>query len=114
MARKIKRGEVVLAKDPYTGKSGRRPFVIISNEEYPFYPHGYLGVPVTSQDKSNTFEITEYDKDYINEDLHINPSYVNPWSPSQVNDAGRTLLKLSDSFCDILSDRVAKAVGGDV
>lgn len=113
MTRKIDRGEVVLAPDPYNGKSGRRPFVIISNEEYPFYPHGYLGAPVTSQDKANTFQIHEYDMEYVNEELNITPSYVNPWSPSQVNEPGRTLIKLSEDFCDILSDRVTKAVGGE-
>lgn len=111
MSRKIERGEVVLAKDPYNGKSGKRPFVIISDENYPFYPHGYLGIPVTTQDKSNTFQIHEYDKVKVKDDLHVDPSYVNPWSPSQVNDAGRTLLRLSEDFCDILSQRVAAAIG---
>jgi PemK-like protein. len=101
MTRKLQRGTVVLAQDPYSGKTGKRPFVIISDSDYPFYPNGYLGIPVTSQDKSNTFQIHEYDKVAVKEDLHIDPSYVNPWSPSQVNDAGRKLLRLSDDFCDI-------------
>lgn len=112
MVRQIERGEIVLAPDPFNGKQGRRPFIVISDENYPFYPHGYLGIPVTSQDKSNTFEIHEYDMEYVNESLNIQPSYANPWSPSQVNDPGRTLLKLSDEYLDILADRVMKAIGG--
>lgn len=111
MVRKIDRGEIVLGPDPYRDDAGRRPFVIISNEEYPFYPYGYLAIPVTSQDKPNTFQIHEYDIEYVNSELHIDPSYVNPWSPVQMNDAGRTLLKLSEDFCDILAKSVCQAVG---
>lgn len=111
MTRTKERGEVVLAPDPYSGKTGRRPFLIISDSNYPFYPHGALALPITSKDKSNTFEITEYDKEEINEDLHINPSYVNPYSPVQCNNAGKTLLTLSDDFCDLLAERVSVATG---
>lgn len=99
-----------MASDPFS--DGRRPMVIISDDEYPFYPHGYLGIPVTSQNKDNTFKIHEYDMEYVNDELHIDPSFVNPWSPHQVNDAGRTLLKLSDDFMNILAERVTNAVGG--
>lgn len=109
--KELDRGEITLAPDPYSGKDGRRPFVIISTEQYPFYPHGYLGVPVTSQNRPNTYQIHEYDMEYVNEELHIDPSYVNPFSPSQVNQPSRTLLKLSDEFMDILAEEVAKAVG---
>ena len=109
--RKLERGEVVLAPDPYSGKTGRRPFIIVSGTNYPFYPHGYLGIPVTSKDRDNTFQIYEYDMEYVNEELNIQPSYANPWSPAQVNKPGRTLLKLSDEFIDILAARSAQAMG---
>lgn len=111
MVREIERGEIVLAPDPFSGKSRRRPFIIVSDEDYPFHPHGYLGVPVTSNDRPHTLEIHEYDMEYVNDSLNIQPSYANPWSPSQVNDAGRTLLKLSDNFVDILAEQVSHAVG---
>lgn len=111
MKREIERGEVVLAEDPYKDNSGQRPFVIISDKNYPFYPHGSLAIPVTTQNKSNTVKITEYDKEYINEDLHVNPSYVNPYSPVQCNQAGRTLLRLSEEFCDLLAEKVADSIG---
>jgi hypothetical protein len=111
MVRVIDRGEVVLAPDPYSGKSGRRPFVIVSNEEYPFYPSGYLGCPITSKDRPNTYQLHKYDMEYVNEELHIQPSYVNPYSPHQVNDAGRTLVKMSDKFIDLVTETVGKAMG---
>lgn len=104
------RGDLVLAPDPFND-SGRRPAVIVSNEEYPFHPHGYLGIPVTSKDKQNTYQIHEYDMVEVHEELYIQPSYVNPWSPHQINTTGRTLLTLSESFIDTLVEDVAAAVG---
>ena len=110
MTQTATRGNVVLAPDPYSS-DGRLPIVIISNEEYPFYPHGYLGIPVTTHNKPNTVKIHEYDKVTVKSDLHVNPSYINPWSPFQVNEIHRELLTLSDEFCDRLGKKVAQAVG---
>ncbi len=112
MSEKLERGDVVLAPDPYRDSSNRRPFVIISDSDYPFYPHGYLSLPVTTKDKSNTFQIHEHDIENVTEELHVMPSYVNPWSPVQMNNPDKKLIELSDDFCDILAERVAKAVGG--
>ena len=111
MVRKIERGTVVLAEDPYTAASGRRPFLIVSDEHYPFYPNGYLGVPLTRKDKENTFEIVDYDKVEVFEEFEKDANFVNPWSPVQVNEPGRALCKLSDSFMNIIADRVGKSVG---
>jgi len=111
MVRKIDRGTVVLAEDPHTRSGGRRPFVIISDENYPFYPNGYLGIPMTRKDKPNTFELTDYDIVEQFEEFEKADNYVNPWSPSQVNDARRALCVIDESFLDILTDRVTKAIG---
>jgi len=111
MVRKIDRGTVVLADDPHCAASGRRPFVIISDESYPFYPNGYLGIPMTRKDKSNTFELTDYDIVEQFEEFEKDSNYVNPWSPSQVNEPGRALCKIDESFLNILTDRVTKAIG---
>lgn len=107
--RTLDRGEVVLAPDPH--KDGRRPFVIISDSDYPFYPHGYLGLPVTTRDRPNTWQIHERDKVYVNDGLHVNPSYINPWSPSQINEVHKTLLKLDKGFMDMLAADVSRAIG---
>ena len=114
MVRKIERGTVVLAPDPYTSASGNRPFVIISDESYPFYPNGYLGVPLTRKDKVNTFELTDYDIDEQYEEFEKTSNFINPYSPVQVNEPGRALALISDSFMDILADRVTKAIGGSI
>lgn len=112
MVRKIERGTVVLARDPYND-SGRRPFVIISDENYPFYPNGYLGVPLTRKDKHNTVEIHESHKEEVFEEFEKDSNYVNPWSPVQVNDAGRALCRLSEAYMDNLAKLVSHAVGGE-
>lgn len=110
MVRKLQRGTVVLASDPYNDR-GRRPFVIISTDDYPFYPNGYLGVPLTRRDKHNTVEIREFDKEEVYEPFEKDSNYVNPWSPVQVNDPGRALCRLTDSFMDSLAEQTAHAVG---
>jgi hypothetical protein len=106
------RGMVVLAPDLYKD-SGARPFVIISDDSYPFYPNGYLGVPVTGHDKTNTVEICE--RDIVE---HYNgldkKSYANPYSPAQVNDIHSKLCLLDETFMDILGDRMVAAVGGNL
>lgn len=109
--RELERGEVVLAPDPYSGKDGYRPFVIISDENYPFHPFGYLGVPVTTRDKSNTVQIHEHDKQHIKAGLDVDPSFVNPYSPVQVNEAGQTLTILTDEFMDTVSRHIIEAIG---
>ena len=111
MVKALDRGTVVLAQDPYTDSSRRRPFAIVSDESYPFYPHGYLGVPLTRKDKVNTLEIVDYDIDEQWEEFEKDRNFVNPWSPVQVNSPGRALCKLSESFMDMVTEDVAKAIG---
>lgn len=108
--RKLQRGEVVLATDPYNG-SGRRPFIIISDESYPFYPSGYLGVPMTRKDKSNTLELHAYDVVEEFEPFEKDSTFVNPYSPAQVNEYGRSLCIVGDEFMDMLAHRVSRAIG---
>lgn len=108
---KLKRGEVVLATDPYSGYDGRRPFVVVSNDEYPFYPRGYLGVPLTRRDKSNTVELERRHLSEVWEEFEKDDNFINPWSPVQVNDWGRSLCLVSESFMDGLAYQVAEAVG---
>jgi hypothetical protein len=107
--RELDQGNVVLAPDVY--KSGKRPFAIVSDSDYPFYPHGYLGVPITTQDRPHTVQIHEYDIVEVNESLHVDPSYINPWSPAQVNDIDKELVVLSDNFINTILERVGEAMG---
>jgi hypothetical protein len=109
--RKLERGTVVLADDPHCAASGRRPFVIISDESYPFYPSGYLGIPMTRKDKTNTFELTDYDIVEQYEEFEKDDNFINPYSPHQVNDPHEKLCLIDESFINILTDRVTKAIG---
>jgi hypothetical protein len=111
MAKEIDRGTVVLAPEQFSTGNSARPFIIISDETYPFYPDGYLGLPVTSQDKRNTVEIHEYEQVKVWEELHIQPSFANPYSPTQVNTIHRKLMKLSDEYTELLAAMVCDAVG---
>jgi len=111
MSKGIPRGTVVLADDPYCSASGRRPFLIVSDESYPFYPSGYLGIPMTRKDKTNTFELTEYDIDAQYEEFEKDSNFVNPYSPQQVNEWGRHICRVRDDFVDMMVDRVSKSLG---
>jgi hypothetical protein len=106
----LDRGQVVLAPDPYN-QTGYRPFVIISDETYPFYPDGYLGAPVTTQNKQNTFVIQKSDITSKTEPLDVWPSYVNPYSPAQVNSVVKPILQLSDDYVDMICENVIRAMG---
>jgi hypothetical protein len=85
--------------------------LIISDRTYPFHPHGYLGLPVTTNNRANTYEITEGDVTNVTEQLYEWPSYINPWSPSQVNEAYKQLITVSDMFCDTLAMDTKRALG---
>ena len=109
MTELLEQGQIILGKDLYSDANNQRPILIISNDEYPFYPHGYLGVPVTTQDKPNTFEISQSDIVQVDEPIKIMPSYVNPYSPSQVNDVTKTLVKVSDEYVDMVLSKLIES-----
>lgn len=108
--RELDRGEIVIAPNLYG--EGWRPFVIVSNTEYPFYPSGYLGLPVTSQNKPNTYKIAQSDILRKNEALAVKPSYVNPYSPIQINECGKTVLWLDGEFMDRMAALLFKSTRG--
>lgn len=107
----LPRGAVVLAPDPYADEWRVRPFLIVSDEDYPFYPNGYLGVPLTCQQKHNTIELRDNVKDTVYEPFKKDQSFINPWNPKQVNDWDRTLMVLEEEFMDMLAQLTGKAFG---
>jgi hypothetical protein len=111
MTKSIDRGTVVLAPEQFNTGNSARPYIIISDDTYPFYPDGHLGIPVTSQDKKNTVEIHPYEQVHVWEEFHVQPSYANPYSPAQVNSIHRKLMELSDEYIDLLASMVCDAVG---
>jgi len=105
------RGEILLAPDPYPGKSGWRPFAVVSDETYPFHPEGSLGVPVTTNDRPNTVLIPESEIEQELAGLDVKPSFLNPYSPTQINETGRRLCIVSNQLMDRVAMDIAHAVG---
>lgn len=69
-------GSVVLA--PATFKSGVRPYLVVSNEQRPFFGDRYTVAVVTSTERELAVPLTE---DALAEGwLETYPSYVSPWS----------------------------------
>lgn len=69
-------GSVVLA--PATFKSGLRPYLIVSNENRPFFGDRYTVAVITSTERDTAVAVTA---DSLAEgELKTYPSYVSPWS----------------------------------
>lgn len=69
-------GSVVLA--PATFKTGIRPYLIVSNENRPFYGNRYTVAVITSTKRETAVELTA--QSLTNGELKTYPSYVSPWS----------------------------------
>ncbi len=69
-------GSVVLA--PATFKSGIRPYLIVSNQNRPFYGDRYTVAVVTSTERELAVKLTA--QSLTEGELKTYPSYVSPWS----------------------------------
>jgi mRNA-degrading endonuclease toxin of MazEF toxin-antitoxin module len=69
-------GSVVLA--PATFKSGVRPYLIVSNENRPFFGDRYTVAVVTSTERDTAVPVTV--GSLAEGELKTDPSYVSPWS----------------------------------
>ena len=69
-------GSVVLA--PATFKSGIRPYLVVSNQNRPFFGDRYTVAVITSTERDTAVELSA---DSLSEgELKTYPSYVSPWS----------------------------------
>ncbi|ERH12050.1 MAG: PemK-like protein [halophilic archaeon J07HB67] len=69
-------GSVVLA--PATFKTGVRPYLVVSNQNRPFFGDRYTVAVVTSTERETAVELTA---DSLTEgELKMYPSYLSPWS----------------------------------
>ncbi|AWB27984.1 type II toxin-antitoxin system PemK/MazF family toxin [Halococcoides cellulosivorans] len=69
-------GSVVIG--PATFKSGRRPYLVVSNRERPFYGNRYTVAVVTSTERPEAVPI---ERGSISDGgLKTYPSFVRPWS----------------------------------
>jgi mRNA-degrading endonuclease toxin of MazEF toxin-antitoxin module len=69
-------GSVILA--PASFKSGVRPYLVVSNQNRPFYGDRYTVAVVTSTEREMAVEVAA--ASLTEGDLKTSPSYVSPWS----------------------------------
>lgn len=69
-------GSVVLA--PATFKDGIRPYLVVSNENRPFYGDRYTVAVITSTERNPAVPVTR--ERLVQGELKTYPSYVSPWS----------------------------------
>jgi len=69
-------GSVVLA--PATFKTGVRPYLVVSNQNRPFYGERYTVAVITSTERDAAVELLA--ASLSEGELKTYPSYVSPWS----------------------------------
>lgn len=69
-------GSVILA--PATFKRGVRPYLIVSNQNRPFYGDRYTVAVITSTERETAVKVTA--ESLTAGELKTYPSYVSPWS----------------------------------
>ena len=69
-------GSVVLA--PATFKSGVRPYLVVSNQNRPFFGDRYTVAVITSTERDMAVELSAHS--LTEGELKTYPSYVSPWS----------------------------------
>ena len=69
-------GSVVIA--PATFKGGNRPYLVVSNEDRPFYGERYTVAVITSTERADAVPLTS--GSMAEGELLTYPSYVSPWS----------------------------------
>jgi mRNA interferase MazF len=101
-------GSVVLA--PASFKGGRRPYLVVSNEDRPFYGEEYTVAVITTKDRNQAIELSE--GSFVEGRLDRYPSYVNPWSLHvfQHDDVDRRVGMLSESVMKDVADGIHEFV----
>ena len=69
-------GSIILA--PATFKRGVRPYLIVSNQNRPFFGDRYTVAVITSTDRQRAVELAA--SSLTEGELKTYPSYVSPWS----------------------------------
>lgn len=101
-------GSVVLA--PASFKGGRRPYLIVSNTDRPYFGDEYTVAVVTTRERE---EATELPADRLTEGrLHHDPSFVNPWSLHvfQHADVDRRVAQADDGLVRTVAEEICRFV----
>jgi len=97
-------GSVVIA--PATFKSGRRPYLVVSNADRPFFGDRCTVAVITSTERDDAVQMTA---DSLTEgELKTYPSYVSPWSlhvfPEQ--DIAKRVAQVETETMRTVADRI--------
>lgn len=97
-------GSVVLA--PATFKTGLRPYLIVSNQNRPFFGDRYTVAVITSTERQGAVALTT--GSLIEGELKTYPSYVSPWSlhvfPSQ--EITKRVAQVDDETMETVAERI--------
>lgn len=103
-----RRGEVVWHPAPF--REGGRPFVVLSDEDHPFYGEEYVVAGVTTSERNGAVELTG--GGWL-EGGAPRQSWVSPWYLLTVKDANITgrLGLLAPEVMDMIAEEVAHLIG---
>jgi len=75
-------GAIVIAEDPF-GTNPKRPYLLLSNDDVPFYGQEYIAVVITTTARTAAIELTanRFEKGRL-----PRTSYVSPWSVLTLKD----------------------------
>ncbi|MFB6163182.1 MAG: type II toxin-antitoxin system PemK/MazF family toxin [Halococcoides sp.] len=97
-------GSVVIG--PATFKTGRRPYLVVSNRDRPFYGDRYTVAVVTSTERPEAVPI---DRNSLTAgELKTDPSFVSPWSIHVLSDQEITkrVAQLDTTTMGRVADRI--------
>lgn len=102
------RGSVVLA--PASFKGGRRPYLVVSNPERPFFGREYTVAVITTRERDEAIELPTGRLEDGRLDHH--PSFVNPWSLHvfQHEDVDRRVAQVDGELVDEVAEGIYRFV----
>jgi mRNA-degrading endonuclease toxin of MazEF toxin-antitoxin module len=97
-------GSVVIA--PATFKSGRRPYLIVSNANRPLFGDRYTVAVITSTERDAAVPLTA--DTLLEGELKTYPSYVSPWSLHvfPAHEITKRVAQVDDETMTAVSERI--------
>lgn len=101
-------GSVVVG--PASFKGGRRPYLVVSNEERPFFGDEYTVAVVTTKERDGAIELTP--ESFAAGTLDCTPSFVSPWSLHvfQHEEVDRRVAQVNEPVIDSVAERIYELV----
>lgn len=97
------RGSIIVAKDMF--KTGRRPYLVVSNKNRPFFGSKYTVAVISSTSRENAVTLRE--SNLQGGALTTYPSYVNPWALAIMPDS-----QISRRVAQVTDETMERVVQG--